>query len=873
MGHVHVIATQHLDVAWLWTRVPQGEDLMRQCFERAIVMIEAYPDKHFVFSRSTAWSFWIVQQRYPDLFEHIRHYVQNGRIELCGGEWVEPDHLIPSGESLIRQAALGQWYFQETFGKLARVCWDPDIFGHAHTLPQIIKKTGMDGYYFHRCRPRDAEDRPLHQFVWEGLDGTRIFVLSGQWVSKPDARVVRQAAAEIAETGLPATHVVTGLRSDRRMTMQRDWVPLPEVADQDPDLPACSWSTAEQVLAHMETYENLLPVIHGELDYQYTGTYTSNGFNKRANRELEELLLSAEKAAAWATLYGFPDQEAQLNQAWRDLCVNQFHDIICGTSYAEVHTEDRHLFAGSTRRAQWVRDQALAFLGDRIHAACPSRFPDQVQYAVFDFATWPRRTAVTLPVPHTHKMGDYHVLDRDESDVPSQPVIQADGSPGLLVFHSGEGLGYKRYALAPGKQTRTDVKRAELAFIVQDRGSQRLCLENNLLRVEIDPQTAGIVRLFDKRLSMEMLPPGGVGNQLVLLRDGGLLPHGEMHCWEPWNIQYTGELLDMCTVSNVELVDSGPLRGRFRLARRMQLEPDMPETVIIQDIWLDDDSPLVNMKMHGTWHARQVMLKAYFDLPFYAQSVAVDVPYGTAERLPNTTVSGGGKDADSLAEDRKLVAQNVPEPDRYMQKWLDATDGERGLLFLNNGRYGYDALPQRIGLSLLRAPFMRPEKDEVIGLGPFSFSYALYPHLGNWRAVDAPRLGYGYNTEPVVVPVQPGTNDGVGCGWWDILASTPAGIPGTLLSVSGSGVIGTVLKQAHNGQGVIVRLYESLGSQTEALLSFCHPVRSMSACDMLERNTDETLDIDGSQVKVVMDPFEIKTLRVVLQVNETVSKS
>ena len=351
MGHVHVIATQHLDVAWLWTRVPQGEDIMRQCFERAIAMIEACSENHFVFSRSTAWSFWVVQQRYPDLFEKVRHYVQADRIELCGGEWVEPDHLIPCGESLVRQAVLGQWYFQETFGKQARVCWDPDIFGHAHTLPQIIKKAGMEGYYFHRCRPKDDVGHPLHQFIWEGPDGSRIFILSGQWVGLPDEAVIQRAADEMALTGLPATHVVTGLRSDRRITMQVDWTPLPDKLDQDPDLPNCSWSTAGNVLDDMKTYQSKLPVIRGELTYQYTGTYTSNGYNKRTNRELEELLLSAEKAATWASYYGFPYQEEQLIQAWRDLCVNQFHDIICGTSYEEVHNEDKHCHQYSVCRS------------------------------------------------------------------------------------------------------------------------------------------------------------------------------------------------------------------------------------------------------------------------------------------------------------------------------------------------------------------------------------------------------------------------------------------------------------------------------------------------------------------------------------------
>ena len=112
---VHVIATQHLDVAWLWPRAPYGEEFMRQCFERAVELIEADPGVRFVFSRSTAWSFRVVEQKYPALFERIRECVARGAIELCGGEWVEPDHLIPDGESLVRQCALGQWYFLDKF--------------------------------------------------------------------------------------------------------------------------------------------------------------------------------------------------------------------------------------------------------------------------------------------------------------------------------------------------------------------------------------------------------------------------------------------------------------------------------------------------------------------------------------------------------------------------------------------------------------------------------------------------------------------------------------------------------------------------------------------------------------------------------------
>lgn len=869
MGHVHVIATQHLDVAWLWTRVPQGEDIMRQCFERACAMIEADPEHHFVFSRSTAWSFWVVQQRYPDLFRKIQGYVKAGRIELCGGEWVEPDHLIPSGESLVRQAVLGQWYYMETFGELAHVCWDPDIFGHAHTLPQIIRKAGMDGYYFHRCRPRDVDGSPLHQFMWEGPDGSRVYVLSGQWVGKPDKQVIQQAAVEMQQTGLPAAHVVTGLRSDRRITMGVDWVPLPEAASQDPELPSCSWSTATDVLNDMRTYQDQLPVVHGELSYQYTGTYTSNGFNKRMNRKLEALLLSAEKAATWAHSYGFPYQEEQLVQAWRDLSVNQFHDIICGTSYAEVHQEDKHLFAECERRAQWIRDQALAFMADRIYAGLPETSLPGMPVAVFDFATWQRTTPVILPVPNEDV---YSVTRADGTRLPSQLVMIEGNSPGVLVQHQGKGIGYDIYYLSPEEGsacTETDIA----SSIMTGRG-ERLCLENALVRVEIDPQTGEVDGFLDKRTGEQAVSLGGVGNRYQFLSDGGLLPHGEMHSWEPWNIMYTGEQLAAGPMALVQMVETGPLRGRFRMEWRGQLAPDVPQSVIVQDIELTRDSAALVVKVHGTWYARQTMLKIVWELPFTAELIAVDVPYGTAERVPHTASSGGFADSDTLAEDNRVNPHTVPEPDRYMQKWLDASDGQRGLLFLNNGLYGYDAGPEKIRLSGLRSPLMRPQLDEIIGLGPFSFAYAVMPHMGGWREINAPLQGYAFNNEPVCVPVQPGKNEGVGCGWWDLLDALPAGIPQNFLEVTGHGVIGTVLKRAHDDDGVIVRLYESFGNQSEARLSFIHNVLSAVECDFLERNVGSSLCavkeqtppvVTGCQVVVAMEPFEIKTLRISLQ--------
>ena len=848
MERIHVIASQHLDVAWLWTRAPQGEDLMRQCFERAIELIETDPTEKFTFSRSTAWSFWIVQQRYPALFEQVKKHVADGRIELCGGEWVEPDHLIPGGESLIRQMALGQWYYQQTFGKMATVCWDPDVFGHPNTLPQIIRKCGMRGYYFHRCRPSDEGGRPISQFAWEAPDGTRILVLAGWWVREPDETQVKRVAEEAERLDLPAGYLVCALSSDRRITMAADWLNRVAALDTNPDLPPCRWSAAGDVLTEMESYADRLPVIRGELGFQYTGTCTSNGHNKRWIRRLETMLTSAEKLASWASLYGFPYPAEQLTQAWRDLCVNEFHDIACGSSYADVHREDIALFEETARRAAWVRDQSAEFLAHLLWAnMAENETPER--FVVFDPAAWPRTVPVVLPVESDDSAG---VQGPDGQQVTAQKVTGDDGRAGLLFLHDSSGVGFGQYRLSE--------QAADDATCIASEWR----LENNFVAIELDPATGEITGIRDKQAGADCLPEGGRANRLEFLEEEDALSHGVTHCWEPWNIMYTGKTLDPGKVTGIAVTENGPVRGTIRVERRVQLCDDMPETVIVQDVTLWRHSPLITFRTHGSWHAREVMLKAAFDLPFEAGGIAVEAPYGVVER------------AAAIEEPAGKPEKHVPEPDRYMQNWLDASDGSRGLLFVNNGRSGYDSTPTCVRLSLMRAPYMRPQLDEVLGLGPFEFSYGIMPHAGTWRDVDAPREGYAFNTLPVVAPIQDGHNQGVGCQWWRVIEESTPLPDSPFMAVAAAGAIATVVKQAENGEGFIVRIFEYLGSETQAGLTFCREVASASECDMLERPSDDdscaidspaVVQVNGKQIMAPLSPFEIKTLRVTLRRN------
>jgi len=850
---IHALCEQHLDVAWLWPRVPQGEDLMRQCFERVIEMIEKYPAQAFVFTRSTAWSFYIVEQRHPALFARIKDYVARGKIALGGGQWVEPDHAIPGGEAMVRQSALGQWYFQKTFGIIAKVCWAPDTFAHAGTLPQILRKSGLEGYRLSRCLPRDPSGKPFRQFIWRGIDGSELLAFY-PWLIRNgfNAETVRQALPKLAGAGLPCAIIKPDdSYSDRRITLEPDWVTAPEAVNAEPGLPTCRWSSADDIVKDMQRYRNQLPAVEGELGFECTGTYTTDGRYKRKNRMLETLLPNAEKAACWAALHGCPYPGDQLRQAWMDLCLNQFHDLSCGSSFGEVLDEADRLNTEIESRARWALEQSLSFLCDRLHAARKAQGHTEEEVALFSFLSSPRTSPALIPAAPQAPAG---YLDESGRAVASQRVICRDGSQADLVLHSSDGMhiGIYRRTRATGPASSPPIASGN-------------CLENEYVRVEIDPHSGDITRLRDKLQNMEYLPPAGRGNRLEFLEEANLVPHPPWCTMEPWHISYTGKRFEPEARIEINLREKGPLRGCIRVSRRMQLHADMPETVIVQDIMLYRHSPVLHFETRGQWHAERLMLKACFDLPFTAARVDADVAYGVAERRLPQHLDNNASQATGIGEEWKSAKDAPPEPDRFMQMWLDLSDGAHGLLILNNGKYGYDAEEKQVGLSLMRAPNMRPWKGDILGLGPFEFSYAVMPHAGDWRAVDAPRLGYEFNNEPVVWPIRPGFNDFAGSGWWKIANQPPEAISPQFLAIRGAGAQVTAVKQAEDCEGLIVRVVECLGAAKTCTLACCRPVQSVMDCDLLERplaSPKARILPKGGEFQIPLSAFEIKTLRI-----------
>ena len=827
---IHTIATQHLDIAWLWNRSPDGEELMRQCFQRAVELIEADPEKTHIHSRSTAWGYWIVEQRWPELFEKIKAYVASGHIELCGGQWVEPDNILPDGEAMIRESLTGQIYFKTRFGKTATVAWNPDVFCHGNTLPQIYTATGLEGYYFHRSRPLDDNGSPRGQFVWEGPDGSRVYCFTGRWQGTPDAENIREVDNALADSALPADYVVTGLRSDRRITMNRRWLENFRSAAEGTKA-LLRWSAADDMLEHMKTYAGQLPVLKGDLGgYMFTGTYTSDGITKRFNRKLENDLCDAEILSVIASFRGGAYDRDTLTDCWRDLCVNHFHDIGCGTCYRSAQEEAHALYRSIEKRTDHLMDLARNTLAATTEADAGSGSP----VVVFNTLSFPRQEAVVLDVEHPSRT---RVRNAEGEIVPSQPVHTGERKSAVIFLPTEPvpGLGHAVYYI----ETVTEAASTD--------PTPDFVLENRHIRCGIDSITGEFNTLCDKQTGREYIPADMPANHFEYWQDKNGYAHSPDHMWDPWFIRLT-EKYGPVGAFNVRVVENGPVRKVVRVAKRLSLHPDLPDTVIEQFVILECNSPFVTIRVRGEWHARQCMLKAAFHLKMKASRVVCDMPYGVIERSPEI-VSKVKVDAGSAAEDRVEHGSEREEPDRPMQKWVDFVDDEGGIAFLNNGRYGYDSTPDSVRLSLMRAPMIR--ENEVAGLGPFDFAYAVLPHRGDWRDADLARRGLAFNRPLHAIPSarhKGGPRDGTGMA---------------LFAVDNDNVLITAIKRAELDDRIVVRLYESAGRGTECRFTSGIPVEAAAEANAIEE------ELPGSAthapcmetgLPLRFRPFEIKTL-------------
>ena len=820
---IRLVGNSHIDMAWLWPWTETVE-VVRNTFQSVLDLMREYPD--FRFTMSSARTYEWMQEKYPDLFKQIEQRVKEGRWEIIGGMWVEPDLNMPDGESLVRQILVGKRYFQKNFGVDVKIGWNPDSFGYNYQLPQIYKKTGMDYFVTQKLLwAHEFTTFPYKLFWWQAPDGSRLLTYfphdyAGGIDAAPlatDLSIWMPSIYGNKLTDSPEMMHLYGVGDHgggptRVMLDHAD-----QLRAQDTVYPKLQFSFASEFFSDMEKKLPTMqvPIWDGELYFQYhRGVFTTQAETKRRIRRSEENVLNAEKFASLATLFGrsYPDMEL----TWKNLLFDHFHDIMPGSGIAVNYLDAKRNLENVDRAANEVTKGSIREIAAHVNTEGKG-----VPVMLFNSLSWSRTDVTEVEVQLPGPSQQIEVVDSNGKAAETQLLSVDKGTHRakfLLLSHT-PSMGYETYF----------VHGATAASAVHSmlKASSDM-LENEFVRVKIDPQSGCMTSLFDKRSRTESLAPsetdsGGPKNSTC----GNLLQTfvDKPKQWDAWNIDadFEKQHSDLDKADEVNLIESGPLRSVIRVKNHFQ------NSTFVRDITLYAGVPRVDVKMQTEWHEKHILLKVAFPVSAHSNRAAYEIPFGSVER-PTTR--------NTPAEQAQF---EVPA-----QRWADISDTKHGFSLLNDSKYGYDAKGNVLRLSLLRSPeWPDPHADE----GHHEFTYSLYPHGGGWKGALTIRRGYELNYKLIAFAT----------------ASHQGDLPGehSFVQTKDENVIVTALKKSEDDDSLILRFYEWNGKKGDVTMQFPSTVTSASETDLMERAIS-SLSASGSEVKVPTNPYEIQSVKVKL---------
>ncbi|AXC11693.1 Alpha-mannosidase [Acidisarcina polymorpha] len=831
---LHLTGNSHIDAAWLWPWT-ETVDAVKRTFGTAAQLMNEYPS--YTYTQSAAqYNQWMAD-KYPALNDQIKQRLAEGRWEIVGGMWIEPDLNMPDGESLVRQLLVGQATFKKLYGVTTRIGWNPDSFGYNWQLPQIYKRSGLDYFVTQKMTWNDTNQLPFKLFWWESPDGSKVLTYFPHDYANNNLNPVRLSA-----------DLATARERSPGMTEMMDLYgigdhgggPTRSVLDEglhwmEPGkvVPKMEFGTAQPFFSKVEKQINpdsptwnyvsiakgdtklpapaagqmSIPTWKDELYFEYhRGVMTTQADHKRNMRESEEWLLNAEKYSSLAWLDGRPYPAAELTDAWKQVLFNQFHDLAAGSGIGIIYKEAQRDYD----RVRWTANETSHGALETLEAKVDTRTKAGVPVFVFNSLAWERSGEVAVDVELPSSAESLSVLDNHGKVLPSKVISHEPGTNRYHVMVQAgmvPSIGYKVLQVVPGTRS-----------FDSDLKANGTTIENSALRVTVDPQTGCITSIFDKKANFETLAAGACGNELQAFKD---TPKD----YDAWNID-PGTLDQPPTlihaVDSVKVVESGPMRASIQVARTWQ------SSKFVQEISLDAGGDEVKVTNDIDWHETHVLLKAAFPVAATSDNATYEIPYGTISR-PTTRNNSWEK-----------AKFEVPA-----LRWGDLGNAQQGLSLINESKYGYDAVGNVLRLSLLRSPvWPDPDADRE----HHHFVYALYPHSGDWKQAFTERRGYELNYKLTAIQVP--THSG----------QMPA--EHSFFGVHGDNVVLTAIKKTEDGNGLLFRFFEWAGKDGQVTLHVPDGATSATVTNLMETPEGSPLTVSGGDVTVPVTPYQIQTVRV-----------
>ncbi len=704
---VYGIGHTHIDMAWLW-RLKHTREKAQRSFSTVLHLMEEYEDYIFLQSQPQLYQF--VKEDNPELYARMKEKIREDKWEPEGGMWVEADCNLIAGESLVRQFLYGIHFIQDEFGKKCEYLWLPDVFGYSWALPQILRQCGISTFITSKISWNQYNEMPNDLFWWQGIDGSRVLTY---FITTPSEG--QDMSTGVTYNGVMMPSAVLGSYrkfknkdisrevllpygfGDGGGGVTRDMLEMRRKMDEIPGLPHVKTQKAgaffRKLHEFVEKTDRRVPVWNGELYLEYhRGTYTSQAYNKKMNRYMENRLTGVENLCAMAWLLGETYPKEVLDQVWQSILLHQFHDIIPGSSIGEVYEESAKNYEKAQKSLDVLQQAAVeAILEDEENA-----------FVIYSSSGVSGNGLVYI---RTEKEGYF---EGDEGILPAQKV-----SGGYCVLIESRPYHMRQIYFRPSV-----LRKKEKDPFMVDLAKRRL--ETPFYEI-VWTEDGRLSSIFDKENERQVLEEGQYGNVLEVFEDKPL------H-YDAWDIDlFYQEKQDRAKlVKPVEVVENGSLRAVLRFTYRYR------SSLISQNMTVYRESRRIDFETTAEWQESHRLLKAAFYTNIHVVKAFYDIQFGYVERPTHYNTSW-----------------DMAKFEVCGHKWADISETGYGVSLLNDCKYGYNVYENAMKISLLKSA---KYPDSQADMGMHQFTYSLFPHNGDMLEGKTLEEAGALNMPPLVLP-------------------------------------------------------------------------------------------------------------------------
>ena len=822
----YLVGNAHFDSQWRWTVQRSLNEFLPNTIYQNFKLFEDYPDYILNFEGGIKYQ-WI-REYFPREYETMKQYIAEGRWHVSGSSWDANDTNVPSVESAIRNILLAQTFYKDEFGVKSTDIMLPDCFGFSYTLPSVAAHCGLTGFHTQKLSWRhkpfyeDGKKVPFEFGLWQGVDDSRIFAaMDGGgygWNPREDITESPELTDRVSASAVNAAFRYFGTRSSE-LRGDRGGSALPRTLRNimrgiskggEMDIRMTASDAIFKDFAYLKD-SGLLPVHDGELlmDVHGTGCYSSQADMKKLNRRNEQLGYAAEAANVISDWTGdLPYQYYTINDAWKRFIWHQFHDDLTGTSIPEAYTFSWNDEVIAQNQFAAVLESAVAAVSSRMKTDAVKGIP----VVVFNPAATRNRDMVKIRIPMPEGNAGVKVYSPEGRLVKSQLLDLKDGIATVVFASDTPPVSLSVYDVRPaGKDSRRS------SFTVSGNS-----IENDIYRLVLNAD-GDIASIVDKRCGKELVAEGSYFGLAVF-------EENTSDRWPAWEILkkvVDKESVPVADSVSVSVEVDGPLMAVLRVERKYG-DSKFIQRIIMTDGAVDDR---IDVETLADWNSPRTLLKTQFPMAFSAEKATYDLGLGTVSRGNNTDIQ-----------------YEVPA---YQWADLTASDGSYGVTVMNDSKYGWDKPSDNtIRLTLLHTPtadfdWFPHQKNQ--DLGKHRFTYSIAGHTGTLKPEDASSAADVLNHRKMAFVV--GKHDG------------ELGKTFSMVSSSSDNVVIKCLKKAEDGDGYIVRVYETAGRDSDAVLSFPAEILSAEEVNGIEETVGKA-EFSGRELPVNIGHYSLRTYRV-----------